>query len=182
MNANAILLQKKYARVIELYAKKYHIPTLAALNRFYRSFLYHQISKGISDLHCMSNEYLAEELNEEWSQSSHYQVHFVRTTDSAVVIRFVSEEQLNLNIVRVVFYDDSGTITEADARDIPVVINEDGYCEIIISFPDNQSYSSVQLLVRDAEHQEQYSIVVMFDGTVNAHQLPYNSLNQDFTF
>ena len=75
MNANAILLQKKYARVIELYADKYHVSPETALDRFYKSHLYHLISEGISDLHCMSDDYLADELDEEWSQSQHYRTH-----------------------------------------------------------------------------------------------------------
>ena len=67
MNANATLLQKKYARVIERYAEKYHVSLETALDRFYKSNLYHEISEGISDLHCMSDDYLADELHEEWS-------------------------------------------------------------------------------------------------------------------
>ena len=67
MNANAVLLQKKYARVIEKYAEKYHVAPEEAIDRFYRSSLYRQISSGVSDLHCMSDDYLAEELHEEWN-------------------------------------------------------------------------------------------------------------------
>lgn len=66
MTANKTLLQKKYARVIELYAEKYSVGVETALDRFYSSNLYQLISEGISDLHCMSDEYLAEELNEEY--------------------------------------------------------------------------------------------------------------------
>lgn len=68
MNANAILLQKKYARVIELYAKKFGISPEEALGLFYKSSLYHEVKEGVSDLHCMSDDYLAEELHEEWSE------------------------------------------------------------------------------------------------------------------
>ena len=66
MTANPILLQKKYARIIERYASKYGISLEDALRLFYKSALYHQISEGVSDLHCMSDEYLAEELYEEY--------------------------------------------------------------------------------------------------------------------
>lgn len=69
MNANAILLQKKYARVIETYSGKYGVSLETAMDMFYKSDLYHQIRDGISDLHCMSPDYLADELNDEWSQS-----------------------------------------------------------------------------------------------------------------
>lgn len=67
MNANPVLLQKKYARIIELYADKFHVPTEEALACLYRSQLYKLISEGVSDLHCMSDDYLAEELHDEWS-------------------------------------------------------------------------------------------------------------------
>ena len=65
MNANPILLQKKYARVVELYAKKYNIPLREALDIFYHSKLYDLVSEGVSDMHCMSDEYLVQELEEE---------------------------------------------------------------------------------------------------------------------
>lgn len=65
MNANPILLQKKYARVVELYAKENDISLEKALDVFYRSELYNLMSEGVSDMHCMSDEYLARELEEE---------------------------------------------------------------------------------------------------------------------
>ena len=175
MNANAVLLQKKYARVIELYADKYHVSPERALNRFYKSYLYHQISDGISDLHCMSDDYLVDELNDEWSQSKHYSTHLVRVTDNAVVIRFVSNEKLKLHIVRIGFYDDTSIKIDVNTGAILAVISEDGYSEKNIHFPDNRSYRSIQFIVKVPEHQEQHSVTVMFDGTVNARQMPYNS-------
>lgn len=66
MTANKTLLQKKYARVIELYAEKYSVDIETALKRFYTSSLYLLIDEGVSDLHCMSDDYLVEELNEEY--------------------------------------------------------------------------------------------------------------------
>lgn len=60
-----ILLQKKYARVIELYAKENNISIEKALDIFYRSQLYEFISQGVSDMHCMSDEYLVQELEDE---------------------------------------------------------------------------------------------------------------------
>ena len=65
MNANPILLQKKYARVVELYAKENAISLEKALDVFYRSGLYNLMSEGVSDMHCMSDEYLVRELEEE---------------------------------------------------------------------------------------------------------------------
>lgn len=65
MNANLILLQKKYARIVELYAKKNNISLEKALDVFYRSELYELMSEGISDMHCMSDDYLVQELKDE---------------------------------------------------------------------------------------------------------------------
>ena len=47
MTANPILLQKKYARVIECFASN--------------------MSISLDDVHCMSDEYLAEELKVEYN-------------------------------------------------------------------------------------------------------------------
>lgn len=62
MTANPILLQKKYARVVELFAKKSDKTLEEALNFFYHSELYQLMSEGVSDMHCMSDEYLVQEL------------------------------------------------------------------------------------------------------------------------
>lgn len=70
MNANPVLLQKKYARIIEKFAKNQNISLDEALNFFYHSFTYELMSKGISDMHCMSDEYLIEDL--EWEYSDEY--------------------------------------------------------------------------------------------------------------
>ena len=66
MNANPILLQKKYRRVIELFARQQGITLDAALEFFYHSEVYQLIRDGVSDMHCMSDAYLAEELEQEY--------------------------------------------------------------------------------------------------------------------
>ena len=65
MNANPILLQKKYSHVIECFAKQQGVSLDAALNFFYHSETYQFMRDGVSDMHCMSDLYLAEELKEE---------------------------------------------------------------------------------------------------------------------
>lgn len=65
MNANPILLQKKYARIVELFAKHNDLSLAQALDIFYHSELYVLMSEGVSDMHCMSDEYLVQELEEE---------------------------------------------------------------------------------------------------------------------
>ena len=66
MNANPILLQKKYTRVIACFAKKAQLPLDTALDFFYRSELYPLLRDGVSDMHCMSDDYLADELLSEY--------------------------------------------------------------------------------------------------------------------
>lgn len=67
MNANPVLLQKKYARIIENFARKKNISIGESLDFFYHSFTYELMSEGISDMHCMSDEYLIEDLEREYS-------------------------------------------------------------------------------------------------------------------
>lgn len=66
MTANPILLQKKYARVICRFAEKAGISLDDALAFFYRSDVYTLVSEGVSDMYCMSDEYLAEDLEIEY--------------------------------------------------------------------------------------------------------------------
>ena len=68
MIANPILLQKKYARIIERFSEKENLSLDDALSFFYRSTVYQLISEGVSDLHCMSDEYLTEELISEYNE------------------------------------------------------------------------------------------------------------------
>lgn len=69
MNAHPILLQKKYSRVIERFAKEQGISLDAALDFFYHSQVYPLLRDGVSDMHCMSDAYLAEELRQEYRQN-----------------------------------------------------------------------------------------------------------------
>lgn len=70
MNANPILLQKKYSRVIECFAGKVDISLSNALDFFYRSEVYRLVHDGVSDMHCMSDEYLADELKAEYQEKN----------------------------------------------------------------------------------------------------------------
>ena len=62
MIADSTLLQMKYARIISLLAKKADVDEEKAIEMFYKSNTYILMSKGISDFHCMSDAYLAEEI------------------------------------------------------------------------------------------------------------------------
>ena len=66
MKAHPILLQKKYARVIRLFAEQEGLWLDAALRFFYYSSVYMLMREGVSDMHCMSDGYLAEELQMEY--------------------------------------------------------------------------------------------------------------------
>ena len=66
MEANPILLQKKYVRVIDAFAKIAGISKRNALGFFYSSITYQNMREGISDMHCRSELYLAEELQIEY--------------------------------------------------------------------------------------------------------------------
>ena len=58
---------KKYSRVIEHFAKQQGLSLDAALDFFYHSQVYLLMRDGISDMHCMSDAYLAEELQQEYA-------------------------------------------------------------------------------------------------------------------
>ena len=68
MLANPVLLQKKYARIVEQFAKAENLTLSKALQIFYHSDTYELMSKGISDMHCMSDGYLVEELQKEYGE------------------------------------------------------------------------------------------------------------------
>ena len=70
MNAHPILLQKKYARIVELFAKEKQFTLDAALAFFYHSQVYELMREGCSDMHCMSDFYLVEELMEEFESKN----------------------------------------------------------------------------------------------------------------
>lgn len=66
MRANPILLQMKYARVVARFARCVGISLNDALDFFYHSETYRLMRDGTADMHCMSDIYLAEELEEEF--------------------------------------------------------------------------------------------------------------------
>lgn len=71
MIANKTLLQRKYARVISLFANKASISYEKALGLFYDSQTFALMSEGVADMHCMSDEYLADELMIEYGTLHH---------------------------------------------------------------------------------------------------------------
>jgi len=70
MIANRTLLQMRYAGIIQTFAELAGLSLSEALDFFYHSEEYRLIREGVSDLHCMSDMYLAEDLLEEYKQKS----------------------------------------------------------------------------------------------------------------
>lgn len=62
MEANKTILQMKYARIVALFAQRSGMALEDALAFFYDSDTYQLVSEGVADLHCRSDEYLADEL------------------------------------------------------------------------------------------------------------------------
>jgi hypothetical protein len=68
MIANKYLLQHKYMRLIPIFAGQKTIPLRSAMDVFYRSRVYQEMRAGVSDMHCRSDLYLAEELQRELAE------------------------------------------------------------------------------------------------------------------
>lgn len=66
MKANPILLQMKYSRIIALFAEKCDLTLDQALDFFYYSKEYQLLREGVADIHCMSDDYIAEDLKDEY--------------------------------------------------------------------------------------------------------------------
>ena len=62
MQAVKTLLQMKYARVVALFAVQQGLSMEDALDFFYHSETYQELREGIADLHCRSDQYVADEL------------------------------------------------------------------------------------------------------------------------
>ena len=69
MLANKTLLNMKYARVINEFSRITGINHRKSLDIFYNSNLYYLMKNGIANIHCMSDNWLAEELQEEYNKS-----------------------------------------------------------------------------------------------------------------
>lgn len=60
----------KYARIVAIFAKESEMALEDALSFFYDSDTYKLISEGVADLHCRSDEYLADELMNEYQTAN----------------------------------------------------------------------------------------------------------------
>jgi hypothetical protein len=69
MSVNDYLKNYVYDGVVNEYARLRGIPIREAFDTLYRSRLYSEIRRGVSDMHCRSDGYLAEELLLEMNQT-----------------------------------------------------------------------------------------------------------------
>ena len=66
MKADKNLLQLTYSSVIKTFAETAGITLREALGLFYKSEVYAEMREGLSDMHCRSEKYLAEDLMQEF--------------------------------------------------------------------------------------------------------------------
>ena len=69
MEADKTLLGMKYSRVVALFAAQQGLSTEEALDFFYHSETYQELREGIADLHCRSDQYVADEPAAEYRES-----------------------------------------------------------------------------------------------------------------
>ena len=69
MEASKTILQMKYARIVAIFAKESGMALEDALSFFYDPDTSKLISEGVADMHCRSDEYLADELMLEYQSS-----------------------------------------------------------------------------------------------------------------
>ena len=62
MTADKTLLRMKYADVVRLLAERAGLSMEEALKRFYESREYRLVSRGISDQHCMTPDYIVDDI------------------------------------------------------------------------------------------------------------------------
>ena len=62
MDGRRVIMQMKYARIIDGVAKKLSISIEKAMELFYSSQTFEMIDRGIAELHCRSDIYLIDEL------------------------------------------------------------------------------------------------------------------------
>lgn len=74
MEASKTLLQMKYARIIKRIADVKNKSNSEAMDMFYNSKTFLFISEGVADMHCFSDNYLAEEIIMEHEKNKNYSI------------------------------------------------------------------------------------------------------------
>ena len=70
MDAKQVILQMKYARIIDGIAERLRISREEAMARFFHSKTFELIQGGVADLHCFSDRYLIDEFILECNSSA----------------------------------------------------------------------------------------------------------------
>ena len=71
MEANKILLQKMYTKIIMEFSNQTGKSLEESMDYFYKSDTYNLIKNGVSDMHCRGYRYLADELMLEYGFKHH---------------------------------------------------------------------------------------------------------------
>ncbi|MBQ9326961.1 MAG: DUF3791 domain-containing protein [Solobacterium sp.] len=182
MNANATLLQKKYARIIERYANKCDVSIAVALRHFYHSDLYQLISTGVSDMHCMSDDYLADELKEEWSKSRFYDVGITEVKEDSLVVLFSAGESITLHVSsEVILNSEEKCIGGEQRADRLIQINPTSVSKLNFKYQIGEHPKYLQFIVQDETHQKQHSIILCVDdGHVFAKRMKYKDISEPY--
>ena len=71
MEANKVLLQKMYTKIIIEFSEQTGKSIEESMDYFYKSTTYDLVKDGVSDMHCMGYKYLADELMLEYGLKKH---------------------------------------------------------------------------------------------------------------
>ncbi|MDK2584484.1 hypothetical protein QOZ83_01310 [Romboutsia sedimentorum] len=71
MEANKVLLQKMYTKIIIEFSQQTEKSVEDSMDYFYKSTTYDLVRDGISDMHCRGYKYLADELMLEYGFKKH---------------------------------------------------------------------------------------------------------------
>ena len=84
MIASKTLLQMKYARVISLFAERAGITAGQAMGFFYHSTEYRLMREGVGYLHCMTDDYIVDDLMLDWKGQGRYDTQAAKLAENAV--------------------------------------------------------------------------------------------------
>lgn len=71
MEANKVILQKMYTKIIMEFSNYTGKDIIESMDYFYNSTTYDLIRNGVSDIHCRGYKYLADELMLEYGFKEH---------------------------------------------------------------------------------------------------------------
>ena len=127
MKVSPVLLQMKFARIIDKYATKQGINLTEAMDLFYKSDLYQLLKDDTSDMHCRSEECLVKELEDEIKEKNNIVTEEVNYPK---VIQVIPNRDYTVNVYfsdgKIVCYDVKPKLEKnmfKKLQDIDVFIN-----------------------------------------------------------